>query len=459
MNTLIGNIKNYHHILILGFGREGKSTYNVIRHHFPDKQLTIADKNEGILKFSPFLSDDANINFRLGKSYLENIQDNDLIFKSPGINLDKIKGAGKLNITSQTDQLLKHFNHQVIGITGTKGKSTTASLIHHILSTNNKDSLLIGNIGIPPFDGLKKIKKDTSIIFELSSHQLTGIKNSPGIAILLNLFPEHLDHYATTGEYFSSKFNIFNFQDSSDYFIFNKDDSNIFNHLNNIKASGQKISITLTGSSKNTYSIQDKQVIYFDNELKKNQLFQINDTLSLKGKHNLTNILAAIAAARLKGISDEGIRKALTSFMPLEHRLEYVGKFGGIHFYNDSIATIPEATIAAVNTLGDINTLILGGYDRDLDYSVLIRFILEKQIPNLILTGKVGQRLQFILSGIDTGKINIHFTSSWNNMAELIRENTAPNGICLLSPAAASYDVFKSFEERGELFKKIARSI
>ena len=186
---------------------------------------------------------------------------------------------------------------------------------------------------------------------------------------------------------------------------------------------------------------------------------ELNDELPLKGQHNRMNMMAAILAARHAGADDKSIREGLYTFKGLEHRLEYVGCFRGIHFYNDSIATIPEATIAAVRTLPDTDTLILGGFDRMLDYTMMIDFLINSPVTNFIFLGKAGMRMYEGFRAYGRKDKNLLVSSSLEQAFGLIEKHTKKGKICLLSPAAASYDSFRNFEERGNLFKKIAGSL
>ena len=209
INDLIEYFKNKK-VLILGFGREGQSTYKVIRKYLKDQKIYIADQKEDLQATSKILQNDNNVEFICGENYLENLESYDIIMKSPGISFAKIdikKYAHK--IKSQLELLLEFFNVFTIGITGTKGKSTTSSLIYNVLKKQNVNCMLLGNIGIPAFDYIDKLKENMTIVLEMSSHQLEYMKLSPNIAILLNIYEEHLDHYKSFEEYAEAKCNIF----------------------------------------------------------------------------------------------------------------------------------------------------------------------------------------------------------------------------------------------------------
>ncbi len=445
-------------VLILGLGREGKSTIRLLRMFLPKKELFVADKNDKLKVESGFNFKDKNINFILGKNYLNNLSDFDIIIKTPGISLNnKNLDVPNSKITSQSDLFLQMFSDQIIGISGTKGKSTTASLVAHIIKQYSKNVLLVGNIGLPPFDIISKINKKTRIVFELSSHQLEFVKSSPHIAIILNFYQEHLDHYKDFNDYKNAKLNIAKFQKSHDFFIYNSDDKQIEGLLKEKNFKQNIIQYSNKNNKEANYYISENHIV-FSNSQEEINLIDLNHRRFLIGDHNISNILAAVCACKIAGIPNEAVRKGIESFEPLEHRLEYIGEYGNIHFYNDSIATIPEATIEAVKTLKDVDTLILGGYDRGVNYDHLIDFIKKTNISNLIFLGDENNRLYAEMKKSIQDKY--FFTvKSFSEASGIIKKHTKPQSICLLSPAAASYNLFSNFEERGNDFKKMVKKL
>jgi UDP-N-acetylmuramoyl-L-alanine---L-glutamate ligase len=435
MDSLIRELMEGKRVLLLGFGREGQSSYRLIRSVLPGQQITIADAN-GKIREHELLKGDSDIAFSLGKDYLQGLDRFDLIVKSPGISLKDIKPpADPVRITSQTDLFLRRYAQQVIGVTGTKGKSTTSSLIYHILNSAGKDALLLGNIGTPAFHFTDRIAPETRIVYELSSHQLQYIVRSPHIAILLNLYQEHLDAYRSFEEYQLSKMNITKYQQEGDFFIYNADDPLVVRHAESFRREQSMIPYSLTG-----------EVGGFDFHNR-----------YLKGDHNRRNMLAAVDACILCGLEDFDISEGIDSFKGLAHRMEYTGRFHGIDFFNDSIATIPEACMAAVMSIPLVDTVILGGFDRGVDYSILAEFMLESDVQTLILTGMAGGRIGEEMEQMGTrGKrvIRIH---RFDDFLAPALKYTRPGHVCLLSPAAASYDEFRSFEERGMRFTELVR--
>lgn len=401
-------------ILILGFGREGRSTYTFLKKYLPEAVLAVADKNplEGVT--------------HAGEDYLQAVYDYDIVVKTPGISLKDFDTKG-VEITSQTDLFLSQFHNQTIGISGTKGKSTTTSLIYHLLKESGRDAILTGNIGIPCFDIMEQIHEDSIVVYELSAHQLEYVHNSPRVGVLLNVFEEHLDHFGTFERYKHAKFNLLRYMGADDYAVVH--DSLLMDTLE-------------LGVNNVTFSRMD---------------FEIDEeALPILGPHNLMNAKAALCACAAYGIDVQELIPHLYTFKPLEHRLELVGTFGGVTFVNDSISTIPQAAIAACQTLGRVDFLLLGGFDRDIDYTPLADYIVEHPVPHLLFTGKAGKRMMQLLK--DRG-VASHLVV-YHNMEEAfdyLKGHSQPGDICLLSPAASSYDQYKNFEERGRKFKRLAQ--
>ena len=231
-------------ILILGFGKEGESTYNFLRGNFPEKKLFIADKNKEIINTHVALMEDINLELSLGEGYLNGIDKYDLIIKAPGISfkgIDISKFQSKL--TSQLELFLEYIDIKTIGITGTKGKSTTSTLMYQILKDQNYSTFLIGNIGQPIFNKILEMNEKSVVVIELSSHALEYVKKSPNIAILLNIYEEHLDHYDSLEKYIAAKFNVAKFQTEQDFFIYNDNNLLIKNYVFNVKKNDCKVTI------------------------------------------------------------------------------------------------------------------------------------------------------------------------------------------------------------------------
>jgi UDP-N-acetylmuramoyl-L-alanine---L-glutamate ligase len=459
MSEIINSMFESKSIALLGFGREGRSTYAFLRKIFPSKPLTIIDENENIGN-EEILKLDSNIQFITGNGCMESIDEFDIAVKSPGIASNTLPAdPQKVKITSQTDIFLQLYGKQVIGITGTKGKSTTSSLIYHILKNAGFNALLVGNIGVPPFDCLDEISPESVIVMELSSHQLEYVNHSPHIAVLLNIYQEHLDHYHSYKAYQLAKINIGRFQEQGDYFIFNFDNE----ALKELVLTSQipeinKLPFSVEPGAPTVIHLSD-QFIEFEKGTGPVILYNTLQGQPLQGHHNLSNIMAASAACHLKGVSNELISSGIRSFKGLEHRIEPVGEYAGIFWYNDSIATIPEATIEAVKTLKSVDTLILGGFDRGIGYDILYPFLSDSEIRNIIFVGEAGKRMKKEFTEFGLNNIQIFTADNYNDVITIARRVTLKGKICLLSPAAASYDMFRNFEERGFIFKKNVREL
>ncbi len=440
-------------VLILGFGIEGQSTYRTLRDLFPDKPLAIADKDPDILQKHPWLRDDHMTTLIAGEHYLDSISDADLIIKSPGItdHPEFLHATGR-TVTSQTELFLTHYKSQIIGVTGTKGKSTTSSLLYHIILLHTSNTILAGNIGTPLFDFAGKTDGNTVIICELSAHQLDGITCSPHIAILLNMYEEHLDHYQSFAAYREAKFNIVRHQEPGDIFIYNGNDPVILRQLNSLRIRSRTIPFSLRHSSSSGCYAADNETIHY-NDTDGSASFHIG-VPPVKGEHNFMNIMAVIAACKVTGIPDDIILSGIGSFHGLEHRLEYIGTYHGIPFYNDSIATVPEATMYAVKTLQTVDTLILGGFDRGIDFSALIRFLKKSGISNLIFTGDAGKRMLTMCEATKLPGKRLFFAADMDEVAGIAIRYTGRGKICLLSPAAASFGMYNNYRERGNAFRR-----
>ncbi|HMM11594.1 MAG TPA: UDP-N-acetylmuramoyl-L-alanine--D-glutamate ligase [Bacteroidales bacterium] len=423
--AIIRKLRNQR-ILILGFGREGQSTLEFIRRNNIQCQVCIADQRAPEPQLIKALNDNA-IEANFGPDYLDWAREFDLIIKSPGIPSRLVPLNLHERISSQTDLFLEAFGRQTIGITGTKGKSTTSSLIHHMLINAGKHSLLTGNIGIPCFDIIPEIDDDSIVVFELSAHQLEFIHHSPHIGLLLNIFPEHLDHFGKLEHYAAAKCNIFAFMQNDDLLIIHS-----------------SLSRKIPAHFKANCNFYDASPISIP-------------TMRLRGQHFSMLANAAIQAAMALGIDQQVALHALTTFQPLPHRLEPIGPIDGVLFINDSIATIPQATLAALDAWPATNFLILGGFDRGIDYALIVEGLMRWETPYVLLTGQAGRRMGEAIEAALPGK-NLCYFNQLEEAFSFISVLACEGDIVLLSPAAASYDQYKNFEHRGDRFKELALS-
>lgn len=443
-NEILEKIKDKS-IAILGFGKEGKSTYNFIRRHLNDKYITILDKND-ITKNNEYLLDDKNVSLVIGDNYLDGLEQYDLIIKAPGIALLGID-VSNLNLTSQLELILEVDKKNIIGITGTKGKSTTTSLIYNVIKNQNDNTFLLGNIGNPIFDYVEDFDSESVLVIEMSSHQLEFIKESPHIGIILNLYQDHLDHTGTLEKYHMDKMHILKYQD--------KDDIGIYDGQN---AYLKKYIDSSLKSHLFSFKVDEKSDIYTDNNkiyYNGSMIYDGSWKRNLIGSHNLKNIMVTLLVTELLNLNIDKAINVINEFKPLEHRLECVGTFNDIIYFNDTIATIPEATISGINGLGNVDTLIFGGMDRNIDYTDFISFLRNSNVSNLIGLPETGYKICDSLK--DTDK-NIYTVESLDDAVDIADKVTKKNHICLLSPAASSYNMFKNFEEKGNYYKQVIKN-
>lgn len=432
-------------ILLLGYGREGQSTWNVLRRLGTYEVLDIAD-----LKAPAAVPEDGTV-WHTGPDYQKCMDDYDVVFKSPGIVLERPENEYRCSILSQTEVFFQCFRDQIIGITGTKGKSTVTTLLYHLLKQAGMDALLVGNIGIPALDHMDEVKPDTRIVFELSCHQLEYMTVSPHIGILVNIHEEHLDHYGTMEKYVEAKHHIFKNQRPDDILICNVQ---CLPEEGTCPSGLIRAGMDGSGKELDVVQEQDGTWVHF-----RGKSFCIpTDEIKLLGQHNYFDIGVAYGVCSILGMDDQVFARGLKTYEPLPHRLQYIGEREGVKYYDDSISTICDTTIQALKTLKDTDTVLIGGMDRGIDYRELIEYLSDCQVPHIILMEATGKRIYQ----------EIHkYYPEFKNRARLIlaehledgvkraRQITRPGTSCVLSPAAASYGIFRNFEERGETFSRL----
>lgn len=456
-------------ILLLGFGREGVSNFQMIRKNFPGTSIAVADaKSE--TQFSPeeqkILSEIPLSEKFLGPQYLSVLKNFELVIKSPGVlwteEMFALSREGRL--TSATKIFFETIGREkIIGITGTKGKSTTATLLWNVLKNAGKSVHLLGNVGKPAMDYIDQKNPDALFVYELSSYQLQDLDQSPHIAIWTSFFPQHLKYHHTMNVYFEAKTNIVRYQNVDDIFIYNAKYHEYFKEIEDI-----------IPSKKISYNREDsyhwlKYFVYRDNE----KLFALPE-IKLLGEHNRENILAVIAASKELEVKDDILLETIKNFEALPHRLEFIGRRRGIDFYNDSISTGPEATLPALRVFGErLGTIILGGVDNADDFSSLLKCLFEYKVQNIILLGANRKRIyeELLRQKKFYEKENLYTPyvffieeesdsrKAMGEVVEKVYECTPEGKICLLSPSSQSYGLFKNFEERGDLFRKYVEEL
>ncbi len=389
-------------ILIVGYGQEGKATEEFLKAKVPEAKYEIVDQS-------------------MGPEYLSHQKDFDLAIRSPGVKPSLLT----IPYTTPTNIFFANIgNHQMIGVTGTKGKSTTASLIAHIMSSAGHVVKLVGNIGNPLIrELLNPPTTQTLYVCELSSYQLVDIQYSPHISVIVSLFPDHLNYHGSLDQYYNAKKQMILHATQNDFYIFNP----TFKQLQDWKTETKA------------------QPVPYETDF-------IPTAIPLLGEHNVDNVRGAITVARLFNISNDQVQQAVQSFKPLPHRLQNIGTYRGITFYDDAISTTPESTIAALKAIAQVRTILLGGLNRGYSFAELVRELKDQNVTNVVLFPDSGTQ---ILEEMQKQNYipRILETQDMEKAVQFAYEHTPTGGVCLLSTASPSYSIWKNFEEKGDKFQ------
>jgi len=405
----------------------------------------------------------------------------DVVFRTPGISplkkqLIKAKKRG-VEISSQIKLFFDLCPAKIIGVTGTKGKGTTTSLIYEILKFNqlqiaNSKQLkksqvfLGGNIGTPPLMFLDKLTENDIVVLELSSFQLHDLEKSPNIAVILDIKLDHLDYHKNRSEYVKAKKNIVKFQKKDDFVVVNMDYLTSFEFgavspASNILYFSRKKFVDLGAYVRWDKDLKNGKIIL--NTLEKTYFICKTTEVTLKGRHNLENICAAITASFVAGAKINTIKKIVAKFKGLEHRLEFVNEINGVKYYNDSFSTTPETTIAAIKSFTEPIVLIVGGSEKGSDYSELGKEIVNACVKTVIAIGLTGKKIiKSIKQNNKLTKKQIKIIQNCKNMKDIIntaKKEANSGDVVILSPASASFDMFKNYKDRGDQFKDRVKKI
>ena len=412
-------------IAIAGFGQEGRASYEYWK--ADGNQLTIVDEREqvdGLPHGVPTI---------LGADAFSKLSDFNLIIRSPSINPHKLPYGEK--VWSATNEFFAKCPAEIIGVTGTKGKGTTSSLIASILNAAGKTVHLVGNIGTPALTELPKIQPDDLVVFELSSFQLWDLKKSPHVAVVLGVEADHLDVHESMEDYISAKANIVRYQNQNDRVVFN---------------------------IKNEWSVR---IARASPGLKAEYPFELGELVEyvkIPGPHNLENASAALSA--VDGYVDDAraLKTGLESFTGLPHRIKFVREIDGVKFYDDSYSSAPSASIAALRSFNDPKIIILGGYEKHADFGELAGFVAhDRTVKKALLIGQTKERLSRALSdaGVESSRCEVMNTVDFKEVVLRAVELSESGDIVLLSPGCASFDMFKNFTERGAQFVELVNQL
>ncbi len=407
-----------------------------------------------------------NIEFLLDHKCFTGLNDVDYIVRSPGIKPftkeieDSVKNGVKL--TSEMELFMELCPCKVIGITGSAGKTTVTTLVTELLKSGGYNVWQGGNIGTPLLGKIEEIQKDDIVVLELSSFQLMTMKKSPNISLITNIYEDHLDYHRSFEEYVIAKTNIFTHQAKRDVCIFNLD-SPFTNKFINIKENKNVESELLyfSISDNNIKGAYLKEKYIYLNEIgEKSQKVISIDQIRLKGNKNYANVCSAICIVH-DLVSIENITKTLKEFKGVEHRLEYVDTKYGVEYYNDSISTTPGKALAALTAFDKKIILIAGGYDKNLDYSKFGRLVIDST-KYIILLGDTTKKIkESILNDekYDENIIKINEVKTLEQAVILAKEIAKSGDIVVMSPASASFDMFKSYKQRGKIFKDLVEQL
>lgn len=401
----------------------------------------------------------SNIDFHLGGHSWSDFENAEIVFKNPAVSanspwVQEINKAG-IKLSSEMNLFFELCQSQnIIGVTGTNGKSTTATLIYEILKTEIPNLFFGGNIGGSLLPEVNKIRHNDIVILELSSFQLedlTRTKKSPHISVILNITPDHLDQHTNFQEYQKAKQNILNFQTNNDIAVLNAADNNILKISKKSKAEKFYFGLDQKLTNLKLFSLIENNQIVLQNR-SKIPICSVSGVL-IPGKHNLENILGAVLVGKIFKIKPSNIKKAIIYFKGLPHRLEFVKDIKGVKYYNDSKATTPESTIAALNAFNQPIILIAGGKDKKVSLDNLAKNISAK-VKTLILMGKTAPKIKLLVES-EPSSPKILMAKTLKKAVKIMEKSAQKGDIGLLSPACSSLDQFENFEQRGEIFKKL----
>lgn len=433
----------YNNILVLGLGKSGISTcrvlanngYNVIAN-----DLNAKDDTKEIVELKQL-----GVTVIVGSHPLTLLEDVDVMIKSPGIHYDSplVEHALKRDIPVVTEiELVPYLTkNPLIAITGSNGKTTTTMLTYEMLKQSNKQAKIAGNIGTVAVEVAEQLKEDEQMVLELSSFQLMGTESfRPKIAVFLNLFATHLDYHGTFKDYGAAKAKIFANQTKDDYVIYNEDDKSVREMV--AHASGIKVPFSTRKRLDSGVWCDDTYLYYKEEKIMK------REEIRLVGAHNLENIMASAAASLLAGGNKVGIHKVLTTFGGVRHRLQFVSQINGRLFYNDSKATNILASSKALSSFTQPTILLAGGLDRGNDFDELVPYL--DNVKAMVLYGETADKLELAAK-----KANVESVVKVKDLEDAVQEayqRSEIDDVILLSPACASWDQFRTFEERGDMF-------
>jgi UDP-N-acetylmuramoylalanine--D-glutamate ligase len=439
-------------VLVVGLGKSGLAAALFLRHR--GAQVTVSDARsaEALAKDIPALLDEG-IMVETGGHGLLTFRRQDLIVVSPGVPLNtpelaQVKSFG-LPVIGELELAARFLKGRTLAITGSNGKTTTTALVGEILQKAGVPTLVGGNIGVPVVELIDQSTDETWSVLEVSSFQLESTERfHPRIAVILNITPDHLDRHGSFDNYALAKERIFAAQDESDVVVLNADNARAAQVA--VRSVGKVYFFSVEHSVMQGAWVEDGLVVYRAGKDEPLEKIMPLSGVPLKGAHNVENVLAAVCASRLAGVSAEQIRSGVEAFKAVEHRLEFVAKVNGVDFYNDSKATNVDATAKAVASFSTGVHLILGGKDKDSDYTQLAE-LLRARVRAIYTIGSAAAKIENQLRGV----VSILSCQTLEKAVSAAASAARPGEVVLLAPACSSFDQFENYEQRGRVFKEL----
>jgi len=430
-------------IAIAGYGVEGEANYHYWAKD-PSNIITIVDEAD-----APKYQVPEGVSTLLGAGAFERLDGFDIVVRTAGLAPRKIKTDGK--IWSATNEFFDKCPAHIIGVTGTKGKGTTSSMIASILEATGKKTWLVGNIGTAALELLDQMTADDYVVFEMSSFQLWDIEYSPHVAVVLPIEPDHLNVHSNMEDYVRAKAGIRRYQKADDVCIYHA--SNEYARLiafTNPDARMLRYGIATDGGA----YVQDGQ--FYESE----HIICSTDVMQVPGQHNIENACAAISATRQLGVDYEAIATGLRNFKGLPHRIEFVREFDGVEYYNDSFSSAPSATVAALNSFTQPEIVILGGVDKGADFTELTDTLKHPHVKEIIIIGEIRQKLSELIktAGV-TASVTVSDARTMSEVVAEAKNKSVAGDVVLLSPGCASFDMFRDFYDRGDQFRTIVNAL
>jgi UDP-N-acetylmuramoylalanine--D-glutamate ligase len=454
-------------VLVVGLGKSGVASALFLKAH--GARVTVSDTKSGdeLRNEIPVLLDHG-ITVETGGHGDRTFRGQDLIVVSPGVPVDapplaQARALGE-SVIGEIELAARFLPGPIVAITGSNGKTTTTTLTGEIMTASGMATLVGGNIGTPAISLAEQATRETAIVLEVSSFQLETIQSfRPKVAVVLNVTPDHLDRHRTFEAYVDAKARIFENQQGSDFAVLNFDDPTCVKMAARTKA--QVIWFSRQKEVALGAWVHDGNVLFRgargdsrrESEMSQREIMQVSE-IPLKGAHNLENVLAAVCAGALMGCAPEKIRQAVRDFKAVEHRLEYVATVAGVEYYNDSKATNVDATIKALESFSANIHLILGGKDKGSDYSVL-NDLLRQRVKRVYTIGAAAAKIESQIVSAKNGGPELVHAETLENAVRKAHASAQPGDVVLLAPACASFDQFKNYEHRGQVFKEIVRGL